>query len=263
MANESSVLIGSVSVWADRTVTITPDAGSPSAETITASLTGLYLAHNTPALSGIAQLEQALTDALVTTPSVYITKAGYTRIVAGANFTLAWTDPEAADFFGFDGTTLSGASAYTSDTPSPYIWAAGRGASPLEAPYGVDGAQNYLRAYTESPNGNATVLDLGDTTTTNTLSWVYVVKARYRTDSGLNGEFATFYGQVLHPGARFLHVEATDVVEGSTAEMDVSTYLGPYKMRGTAEKAPFERPLPADTYFNVQIPVIKTSSDYT
>ena len=256
----SSILVGSDPAWSDKTVTITPNLGSPSAETLTASLTGLYLAHTTTALSGIAQLEAALTAAGVGSADVSITEAGLVKLSGSANFDLTWTTSSAATFYGFDGSALSGASTYTADAVSPYLWVAGRCHTPEDSILGVDGAKRYMRSQTVSPTGRAVTFAHTSSRTVQRLRFAPVSKARFETTSAAGGEFVTFWDTVLHPGARLLHHEGVTIAEGSSTAMDLSTHLGPYILRGDVDRVPFARFVPAsDQFFDVSIPLLVVS----
>lgn len=262
MTAKSSYLIGSHASWPDTTVTIDPTPGTPapSAETISASLGGLYVTHATSTLSGTAQLLAALTAAGVGSAAVELLDSGKIKISGGATFSVTWTDALGAAFFGFDGSALTGASSYTADEISKYIWVAGRGHTPTESPIGVGGAINYMRRQTEATDGSQVTFVHGSTRTTETLRFDVVPKALFETADGLGGEFSQFWSTVLVGGAHFQHYEYENYTSTGTTALSLGTALGPYVMRGKQGTRPFRRNAGAprvDKYYDLSLSMLQ------
>lgn len=248
----SSYLIGSTASFADAGVTI-----DGSGETVSASLGGLYLYHETGTLSLLQQFEDAMTSALVASPSVDLLDSGKVKLSAGATFTVTWTDTDLRDFLGFTGN-LSGASSYTADNLSPYIWVPGRTHTPTLAPQGITGAKQYDQQRTEAPDGTSVTFLAGATQRRNRVEWAYVARERYW-DTEAGGEFVKFFDTVLIKGYNFFHYEYQDYSSSGTTVQNPTGGLGPYQASGDMRRVELRRSAQletTDTSFDVEISML-------
>ena len=260
MTASSSYLIGSDPSFADQDVTL-----DGSTETITASLTGMYVTHGTAALDLLGLFVAAMTAAGVASPTAILSTSGKVIIGSSGTFTVTWDDQHLADMLGFDGTALTGASSYTADNISKYIWVPGRAHTPLESPIGVGGVKNYMRKQTVAPGGRSVTFKHASTTTTETLRFDVVPKAMFETADDLGGEFSAFFDTVLVGGALFQHYEYEPYSSTGAADVALSNPLGPYVMRGNANTRDMDRDQNAprvDKYYNVEIP-LRVQPEYT
>lgn len=256
MATLSSLLIGSHTSFPSQDVTI-----SGSTETITASLTGMYIYHGTTALSLLDQMIAKMAAAGVTGASAALTKAGKVKLSGSITFTVSWDDTTLRDMLGFTGN-LSGASSYTADNISKYIWFPGRGHTPEESPIAVGGAVNYMRNQTIAPDGSQVTFVHGSTYTTETLKFDVVPKDYFETENASGGEFTEFWKTVLVQGARFQHYEYQTFDSTSSDTFTPSPALGPYVLRGAQSVRPFSRNTGAprvDKYYDLSIPMLKVA----
>lgn len=255
MTVKSSYLIGSDPVFPTQDVSI--DA---SPETVAAGSSGaLYLYHATSTLSLLDQFVAAMTSAGVAAPAAVLLESGKVRISSSGVFTVTWTDQHLADMMGFSGDPLTGATSYTADNISKYIWVPGRGHTPEESPIGVGGQKRYMRSQTVAPDASQVTFLHTATTTTETLRFDVVPKEMFETASGLGGEFTEFFETVLVGGARWQHYEYVNYSSTSTTAATLTGALGPYVMRGMGNTRPFERDGGAprvEKYYNLSIPML-------
>ena len=256
----SSYFIGSDPSFPDQDVTF-----NASAQVITASLTGMYITHGTAALDLLGLFVAAMTSAGVASPTAILSTSGKVIIGSSGTFTVTWTDQHLADMLGFSGSALSGASSYTADNVSKYVWIPGRGHTSLESPIGVGGAKNYMRRQTTAPGGRSKTFKHASTSTTETLKFEVVPKAMFETADALGGEFSQFFDIVLIDGALFQHYEYETYSSTGTADVALSNPLGPYVMTGQDPKRPMVRNsnVPrADKYYDIRIPM-RVQPEYT
>lgn len=244
----SSLLIGSRDNWTDQTMTA-------PAVTVSAAEGALYLDHPTAALSIFAQMEA---DADVT--SVELLQNGKILITLASAGPLTWGSATTLrDILGFSGDKSS-AAAHTSDNPSPLVWIPMRQEIP-ETILGVAGVTSHLVDVAQSRDGLQTVVRFGGNKR-NTFTWRQVPQSRWHTTSGANGEYTTFYDEVLIRGRRFQVYRDVSIDDSSSSAASYSSPLGPFQMQFGRRVGPVETQRASgfelsDVNFDVVLPVIE------
>lgn len=275
MSVETSLLFGSEGNWSDALITF-----GASQQTISASSGGLYFDHSTAALSLKSQMETAMGAAGLTDPAFELLQNGYLQLSwSGGNADLTFDDTHLRDVLGFTGNK-SGASSYTSDNKPLWVWSGATPIDPLDTPIGTTGRTIYDVAQLVAPGGRTKTILQATHTKGGRLRATWVAKARYKTtDAGLNGEFQSFWENVLVAGHHFLLVGdgenglvSEDDASSSAMSYTIANQIGPYVLDiGSAGgrngiSAPFERSDQfLDWYYDIEIPVygVDSSAEYS
>ncbi len=218
----SSVLIGSHGSWPSSTVTI-----NGTDYEIAATTTGMYLTHSTAALSWLDQLKTHMDTELGGTNVARLNDSGKAFISNSlGNFTVTWTDALNQTISGFTQGNLSGASSYTANDLSPYLWLPGR----TENPMGRLGSQGKLYVDTQggtSRDGTPGGRVLG-TQFLERLLWTEVGVGRYHDTSDEERFFIGWWKTVGARRRRFFHYRNVSYDDAGTSAISLGTGLGPY-----------------------------------
>jgi|GEM_PF-5736377 len=185
-----------------------------------------------------AKIREEVADAVVTLTrsgkvTIYSPGATVIDIVFGADTTFR-------DGLGISSDISS--SDFVGQNHSRYLWRSGRTSSPGKGSLGSTGALTTDRVYRESP---ALVTSTGHNTWyENRLSFGFVLNARFETKSRLNGEYTTFWADVISRAYRFKHYrEITEDGTDADATLVGPEVLGPYVIRPprNGSQFPYER----------------------
>ena len=199
-----------------------------------------YLRDGTSGISLLSTLETQIKSE-VASASVFLTRAGKVRITATPTFTIDWTSTDLRDALGFTGN-LSGATNYTAPNLSPYFWSPGVTESPQQAPLGSTGA--YVTDAVVAESASSVTVTEHNNWRENAFRFTYIDASRYHTTDEDNGEFFTFWKNVISKGFRWKLYRLIDEDTASTTEVSYNAALGPYVMMGGRRgrlKNPFAR----------------------
>lgn len=198
------------------------------------SLRGVYLRHETAALSLIDLVQTAMLTVPIAGAQVRVLENRLVRISATNTFTVTWTSTVLRTLLGFT-SDLAGQNSYTGTLVSPILWSPGKPESPTEAPFGCLGRPVYDTRFSTAPDGTQ-VASSSFTQTVATYAWPYVAKSRYQTPQGLGGEYLTFFDWVLVKANKlFLYRQVQEDLDGSDPVdwPEDENMLGPYGFRPT------------------------------
>lgn len=190
---------------------------------------GVYLYHDTDALSLVDLLEDAMLAVPIAGAQVRLLESRKVRISATGNFTISWTNLLLRNLLGFT-ADLAGTNSYTAANPSVLLWSPGKGESPTESPLGTLGRPVYDTRFSTAPDGTQ-VSTSSHTQRVQTFSFPFVAVNRYQTSDELGGEYLTFFDYVLRRANKFfLWRNIAEDVDG-TDPVSWTTSLGPYGFR--------------------------------
>lgn len=222
---KSTWLIGSVRNMSLQEFTTSAGDASVAAGTY-------YLYHTTASLDLLQALEDALDNAGVTNPSVFLTKSGKVRITADAAFTLTWqTATDLRDWLGFTQGDLGSSTSHVADDYSPLFWSPGYRAN-LATIQGEDGYLVEDTIFTTSATGQTVVATNHFTATYQDLEWdaVYIDRVWVLNETG--GTFKTLRDNVLIKAAHCLYFDGIEEDRSDTTNaVSYTTQHGPYVVR--------------------------------
>lgn len=171
-----------------------------------------------------------------------LTQSGKTKFTAGTSISVTW-DPSdstlrnalghSADFAGVT-TTHVGANH------AKYLWRSGSTVSPGMAPLDETGSYTSDRVYAEAA-GIVTSVEHNNWRE-NELLWRHILAAKYWTSARLNGEYYTFWQDVIMRSYRFKLYRKVMEAEVTTDANLAVTILGPYVLKPPmTTRFPFER----------------------
>lgn len=202
---------------------------------------GTYcLRHTTAALSFLDVLNAAIDDSLsaITCTSLVILRNRLVQINLSApgdlNFATGTINGDVlAAVLGFDATDHTGASSYTAEHVSPYLFSAGFMATP-STPQGTDGRTIPHQSSYKSDDATQIYTVRYGTETWQDLSWAHILPERMMVDdsSDQGGTFKAFWDAVAsYPGRRFFYYEEIDEDDTSSSAVTWTTGRGPYSLR--------------------------------
>jgi len=217
----TSWCIGSTTFGSAQSVTINASGESVAAGTY-------YLYDATDSRSLLAQLEDAMTSAGVTTPSVFMGQDGKVHITAGSSFTVTWSSTDLRDALGFTGNITSTTSA-SAQNWSTLFWSPTYRLQTM-TPQGI--------AYNRRPDTVIVASRTGKTSqaVSNhevqaqmfTASAVPIARVWTTSATGLPGEYRYWHDTVFEPGYAFKVYDVTEDTASSSSQ-SMSTVVGPYK----------------------------------
>lgn len=261
-SGDTSILVGSYSNWPSTTVTI-----DGTGYEVTASSGGLYVSHSTNALNFMVQLKTHMDTELGGTNVVRLNKSGKMFISHSlGNFAITWTDSLAQTFSGFTQGNLSGASSYTADDVSPYIFIPGTTENPENHVLGVSGAVVWDVMGGVSRDGTTSTAILNSQRVSR-IGWRYVAMAKFWDAADEDRHFKGLWDNVLIRGRKFFHYRNVAWDDSSTDAISLGTGLGPYAMNSeeTGVELPFRRSdgfQTVDAYFDVNL-AMGVTPEYT
>lgn len=199
---------------------------------------GTYcLRHSTAALSFLDVLNTAIDDSLsaITCTSLVVLQNRHIQInlsaIADLNFATGTINGDVlAAVLGFDATDHTGASSYTAENISPFLWSPGYPATPTTIA-GVSGYTVPQQSRYQADDGSQLyVAHYGDQTWQE-LNWSHIVPSRMRVTPSVGGTYHEFFEQCTKIGRRFLHYEGITEDLSSTTAVTWTTALGPYVQR--------------------------------
>ncbi|MCY1055441.1 hypothetical protein [Nannocystis sp. SCPEA4] len=228
MAIDTAWLIGSYHEGvAGMTATL---AGSASTIVPDDQPGGVYLYHDTDALSLIDLLEDAMLSVPIAGAQVRVLENRKVRISATNTFTITWTNLLLRTLLGFT-ADLAGQNSYTAQNVSPLLWSPGKPESPTESPLGTLGRPVYDTRFSTGADGTQ-VSTSSHTQHVQTFSWPFVSVSRYQTADALGGEYLTFFDFVLRRANKFfLWRNIAEDLDGTDPVVWTSSPLGPYGFR--------------------------------
>lgn len=261
-AGKASVFVGG-RPWPDTTIEV-----DGTAYEIQASNGGLYLYHPTAAYSFVDQLATHVTTERGGTTTCHVQQDGklYISNDAGGTWTLEWIDALGKTFSGFTQGDLSGATEYTADDVSPFLFRPGRTETAMDGVLGAEGRPVFDVVGGVSRDGTVGAAVLGSQIV-DRLIYTHVATARYQDNDDLDRHFRGWWEQVGVRGRNFLHFREVDEDDASTSAISWPTALGPYAVdlasvggRLPGRRTPgFER---VEAYYNIELPIHKVP-EYT
>jgi len=201
-----------------------------------------YLWDSTASQSLVDALEAALVEAGAAGASVTLTKSGHVRIDLGTTGSITWSDATVRNLYGFTGN-LSGSQVYVAPNRSPLFWSPGRTEIIPEGSLGSQGARNYDTEISDAPGYVVAVTQ--NVWRTATFQFGFIPTDRFSTKNELNGEYTTFFHEVLRNGRPFKAYRTIDEDEDDTTNpvtIPVDEVLGPYSWRPDRRVVfPYER----------------------
>jgi hypothetical protein len=201
MPTRTDLLIGSTRLTETQTMAVTATATTEDCDVAAGNY---YLYDDESAFDSFLAVINALDSHSILTGNVYVTLGVdlHVHLVStGAAFSLNWADAiELRDMLGFT-INLTSATTHRAPNISPLLWSAGR-TTTWEARVGTNGIK--IADVARGQSGPGTVRsNRHNTHRRNTLIYRYVLNSRVWTEDEENGEFVTFWDQVLVPGHRF------------------------------------------------------------
>lgn len=204
------------------------------ASTVTVSTAGAIAAGNyylwdaTASQSLVDALAAALVSAGAAGASVTLTKSGHVRIDLGAVDSVTWSSSAVRDLYGYTGN-LSGSQVYLAPNRSPLFWSPGRTEIVPDGSLGSQGARAYDTQFSDAPGWMVAVTQ--NTWRVARFEFGFIPTDRFSTKDELNGEYTTFFHEVLRNGRLFkayrtIDEDTTDTTTAVT--IPVGEVLGPY-----------------------------------
>lgn len=246
--------------------TIDVDDGTND-DTITVAAGDYYPVHGTSSLSLGNAIASAINAQHTTLSDVTfsITASGRVQFKStgettfSIDFSVSTGGIIARDTLGYTGN-VSGAHTHVAPTVSPLFWSPGKTESPVDAPLGVVGQK-----VRDAVRGQAATSVMKGRTfnsyRVNRFWWRFVANDRGWTSSEANGEYYTFFDQVLSMLRQFIlwRSISEDTSDTSTI-ITLTTSLGPYKFTGDPRKWDLRRELKnVDKLHRIEFPVVQVA----
>jgi len=225
MANKTTLFIGSVMGMSSQTITTGKGSASIAAG-------NYYLDHSTDSLSLCSALESALGDIPEFTPQVFIKKDRHIRVTFSSAASLDFTSAQTLKtLLGASSDTYSSSASHDFENISPLLWSPGYPGEFIYTPNGIQHNKEIVESVHKSLDLSNIQQETFGTRKRQGWQWDSIMASRLHTtdQNGLGGELRKFVDNVINLKYRFNVYDLVEEDDNSTAEITLTTKLGPYK----------------------------------